>query len=103
MAASVQSAAVGAASPSQPAATSAASKARLAAEEAALPEESRPRPKVKASPVAEAATGVKDSATTSPVPPTQQNKEDREAPAAERAKEVKIEVEESQAVKRSEQ
>jgi len=28
---------------------------------------------------------------------------DREAPAAEKAKEVKIEVEESQAVKRSEQ
>ena len=102
-AASSQPAALGAASPSQPAATSAASKVQLAAEEAALPEESRPRPKVKASPVAEAATGVKDSATTSPVPPTQQNKEDREAPAAERAKEVKIEVEESQSAKRSEQ
>ena len=60
-----QPAALGAASPSQPAATSAASKAQLAAEEAALPEESRPRPYAKAGPVAEAATGVKDSAATS--------------------------------------
>ena len=70
----MQPAALGAASPSQPAATSAASKARLAAGEAALPEESRPRPKVKASPVAEAAPGVKGSAATSSVPPTPEQK-----------------------------
>jgi len=73
-AASSQPAALGAASPSQPAATSAASKVQLAAEEAALPEESRPRPKVKASPVAEAAPGVKGSAATSSVPPTPEQK-----------------------------
>ena len=103
-AASSQPAALGAASPSQPAATSAAFKAQLAAEEAALPEESRPRPKAKAGPVAEAATGVKDSAATSLVQPTpEQNLKDREAHTAEGAKEVKSEVKEGQTVMRSEE